>query len=65
MIEVCDENGIPLEGFTKGDAIVIKGKDEIRIPVEFKGGGMDSLRGQKIRLRMHIEKAGVYGLAFE
>jgi hypothetical protein len=24
-----------------------------------------SLRGQKIRLRMHLEKASVYGLAFE
>ena len=65
VIEICNSNGIPIEGYREQEAIVIKGKDEIRIPVEFKGGGIGSLRGQKIRLRMHLEKAGVYGLAFE
>ena len=65
VIEICNSNGIPIEGYREQEAIVIKGKDEIRIPVEFKGGGIGSLRGQKVRLRMHLEKAGVYGLAFE
>ena len=65
VIEICNSNGIPIEGYRQEEAIVIKGKDEIRIPMEFNGGGLESLRGQKIRLRMHLEKAGVYGLAFE
>jgi hypothetical protein len=43
----------------------IRNIDAIKIPVTFKGADLKPLCAQMIRLRIHMEKATVYGLSFE
>ena len=60
-VVVCDEDGRGLEGFRQADAIAID-EDCVRFPVAFHGGkSMTSLNGRSIRLRIHLERATVFG----
>jgi len=65
VVEICDEAGVSIKGYGRKSAVVIGERDDVRIPVEFRGAGLAKLKGQQIRPRMHLERAGVYGLAFE
>jgi len=63
-IEICDAEGKPLPGFSREEAVPIQ-EDAVRAPVRFRGAqSVASLHGRPVRLRVHLTRASVYGLAF-
>jgi len=63
-VEVCGLDGKPLPGYAAEDAVPIA-RDALMLPVQFRGSeGIRALHGERMRLRLHLEKATVYGLAF-
>ena len=54
-----------MKAYGQENANPIQNIDAIKIPVTFKDADLKSLRGQMIRLLVHLEKATVYGLSFE
>ncbi len=63
VVEICDATGQPLPGLSQKEAIPIR-EDGLRLPVSFQGGAsVAKLRGQSVRLRIHLVRASVYGLA--
>ena len=63
LVEVCGPDAIPLTGFTHEDVTPIQ-QDASQAEVLFRGGkSIAQLRGQAIRLRIHLQKASVYGLS--
>ena len=53
------------EEYSKENANLIRGADGLKFPVTFKNADLKPLRGESVRLLMHLEKATVYGLSFE
>jgi hypothetical protein len=54
-----------MKAYDRENANPIRNIDAIRIPVTFKNADLRRLRGQMVRLLIHLEKATVYGLSFE
>ena len=63
IVEVQDEQGKPLEGFAAADCKPIWGDDVARF-VEWKGGGLDGIAGQTVRLRFVMSDADLFSLRF-
>jgi len=64
LVEVCGPDAVALPGFTGEDAIPVQ-QDALQAEARFAGGkSIGQLRGQEVRLRVHLEKASVYGMAF-
>ena len=64
IVELCGEDGVPLPGFSREKAVPLR-QDSLRSEVQFGDGkSVGQLRGQKVRLRIHLENAGVFGIAF-
>ena len=63
-VSVCNEHGNSLKGFGLSDAIPIE-EDGLQVPVNFQdGGSLASLKGRQVRLRIHLERATVFGWEF-
>lgn len=63
-VEVLDQAGKPIEGFTQADADEIIG-DEIARKVTWNGaGGVSALAGKPVRLRCIMKDANLYALRF-
>ena len=63
-VEVLDEIGYRLRGYTKDDAVPIKG-DSLRHPAQWKGKSLADLPAGDYTLRLHLEgDATVYALKF-
>ncbi len=61
-VVICHENGHSIKGFHPDDALAIEQADGVRIPVSFRSNAsLASLKGRKIRLRIHLENACLYG----
>jgi hypothetical protein len=56
-----------MEEYSKENANPIRDADGLKLPVTFKNANLNALRGESVRLLMHLEKATVYGhgLSFE
>ncbi len=54
-----------MKAYDRQNVNLIQSVDAIKIPVTFKNADLKPLRGRMIRLRIHLEKATVYGLSFE
>jgi len=64
VVEICGIDGKPLSGFSRENAISVQ-QDSLRSEVQFRGGkSVAQVRGQEVRLRIHLEKASVFGIAF-
>ncbi|MBT7842064.1 MAG: hypothetical protein HN742_09335 [Lentisphaerae bacterium] len=62
-VAICNAGGSPIKGFTRHDAEPIR-SDGLRVPVSFRGSAaLASLRGRDVRLRVHAERAAVYGFS--
>ncbi len=61
-VEVLDENGYRLRGFTMDDAEPIRG-DVLRAPARFRERSLAELPQGKYRLRVHLENAEVFSLS--
>jgi len=54
-----------MEDYGKENANPIRNADGLKLPVTFKNTSLKPLRGESVRLLLHLEKATVYGLSFE
>ncbi len=54
-----------MKEYGKENANPIRDIDGLKLPVTFKNANLKPLRGQSIRLLMHLDKATIYGLSFE
>jgi hypothetical protein len=65
LVEIQDESGLPISGFSAGDCVDRPGNDLARI-VRWKGGDdLISLAGKTIRLRFVMKDADLYSLRFQ
>jgi len=63
-VEMLDEQGEPIEGFTKNDALPIA-RNSIRMPVAWKGNpDLGSFAGKPIRMRFYMTNASLYAFQF-
>lgn len=62
-VEVQDEAGKPLAGFTLADCTPLKG-DFIDQAVTWKGGSLEKLAGKPVKLRFELHKADLFALQF-
>jgi len=64
VAEICDPDGKSLPGFSREEASPLQA-DGVRLPLTYRGSpSLAGLRGQTIRLRLHLESAAVFGLSF-
>jgi hypothetical protein len=63
-VELLDENGRPLPGFSKDKALPASG-NSLKMPVAWKSGGdLARLAGRTIRLRFHLKDCQLYAFRF-
>lgn len=63
-VEVQDESGKPIPGFTLADSRNLVG-DAIEQPVSWKkGSDLSSLAGQTVRLKLVMQEADLFALQF-
>jgi hypothetical protein len=62
-IELQDEAGKPLAGFTEADMSPLYG-NEFDAPIAWKGGSLSALAGKPIRMRFVLIDADVYAFHF-
>jgi hypothetical protein len=60
-VEILDENGYRLRGFSKEDAVAIEG-DALRHPVRWMDRSLAELTGKKVMLRIHLERATAHAV---
>ncbi len=61
VVEVLDEAGQPIPGYSQRDAEVFKALDELRLRLSWKGQeNLAVLRGKIIRLKFHLKNAKLY-----
>jgi hypothetical protein len=63
-VEVLSERGYRVRGFSKDDAMPIKG-DELRHAVKWKDKKLGDLPAGKYMLRLHLDNATVYAVDFK
>lgn len=65
QVEIRDEQGKPVEGFTLADADIIHSANEISRPVSWNGAAsLEKLKGKTVRLRFVVRNADVYAFQF-
>ena len=63
-VEICGIDGVPFPGFSRDDAIPVQ-QDSLRSEARFRGAmSIGQIRGKEVRLRIHLEKASVFGVGF-
>ena len=62
-VEVLDENGRPIPGFSAADCVPVKG-DQLRGEVKWRGTEISKLAGKKIQLKFHLENAELFAFQF-
>ncbi|MCH2582492.1 MAG: hypothetical protein MK133_14990 [Planctomycetes bacterium] len=59
-VEVLDEKGRPLAGFSGPEAETVSNVDNLRLEPQWKGSLLSALKGHMVRLKFHLEKARLY-----
>lgn len=60
-VEILDENGKPLEGFTRKDCVPVKKTDKTKLLVTWKKHqDIASLIGKAVRLKFYLNNADIY-----
>ncbi len=62
-VEVLNADGYRVRGFSKDDAVAIKG-DDLDHPVAWNEKSVADLPDGKYKLRLHLEKSEVFALSF-
>ena len=62
-VEIQDQNGIPIEGYTLSDCPPIYG-DEIEGIIRWKDSDVSKLAGKPCRLRIILHDADIYAMGF-
>lgn len=63
-VELLNEHGFRLRGYTKDDAAPITG-DSLRHPVSWREARLDQLPPGRYRLRLHLENAEVFAITVQ
>ena len=64
-VEIQDESGKPIEGFSEADCPPHFGDSVDRIVHWKKGSDLSALSGQKVRIRFHLKDADLYSYQFQ
>jgi hypothetical protein len=65
-VELLDENGKAIPGFSGAAAKQYKGADELRLTPQWKSGGvLSSLKGKTIKLKFTLQNARLYAFDFK
>lgn len=60
-VEVLDEKGVPVPGYTKKDCIVLKNVDTTKAMITWKGhNDLNALHGKNIRLKFYLTNGDLY-----
>lgn len=60
-VEVCDEKGDPLKGFTRNDCVVMENVNSTRHAITWTDEeGLSSLRGENVRLKFFLTNGDLY-----
>ena len=59
-VEILDEKGRPLPGFSGPEAETVSNVDNLRLEPQWKGSLLSALKGHMVRLKFHLEKARLY-----
>ncbi len=61
FVEILDENGQPIPGYTRKDCIVMKNVDKTKFMVTWKNKkDLSTLRGNKVRFRFYLREGQLY-----
>ena len=61
MVEVLDEKGTPIPGFTKKECMPLKKVDSTKVAITWKNKkDLASLSGQTIRLKFYVTNGDLY-----
>jgi hypothetical protein len=60
-VEILDDNARQVRGFSKDDAVELRG-DSLRHEVKWKAKGVSDLKAGKYMLRLHLENAEVFAV---
>ncbi len=64
-VELLDEDGQPVPGFARADAIAVNG-NAVRMPVTWRSGhDLGALAGKSIRIRFHMRDCKLYAFRFQ
>jgi len=63
-VEILNEDGYRLPGFTKDDAVPVAG-DELRLPAVWKEKSLNELPPGRYKLRLHLNNAEVFAVTIE
>jgi hypothetical protein len=65
QVEIMDEQGKPLPGFSLADSDIIHSANDISRPVTWKGASsLEKLAGKTVRLHFTVRDADVYAFEF-
>ncbi|MCP4643523.1 MAG: hypothetical protein GY851_23950, partial [bacterium] len=65
-VDVLEESGAPVEGFTRGDCVPLENTDTLDHTVAWKHGrDLTALKGKPVRLQFHIQAAKLYSFWME
>ena len=60
-VEILDENGKPIEGFTKEDCLGLKKSDSTKSMIKWKNGqDLSSLANRPVRLKFYVKDGDLY-----
>jgi hypothetical protein len=59
-VEVLDENGQPLAGFTRDAAVPLLNRDELRWRPTWSGANLSALRNKTVQLKIRLRNAKLY-----
>ena len=61
LVEVLDENGSPIAGFTKKDCVVLQKTDSTKARVQWKNNAtLTSLKGKPVRFKFYLTNGNLY-----
>ena len=61
LVELQDEHGTPIAGFTKKDCITVKRVDSTKYQISWKNNtNLEPLRGKIIRVKFYVRNADLY-----
>ena len=64
-VEVLDDTGQPVPGFSRDEALPLNG-NSVRLPVRWKGDpDLKKLAGESVRLRFHLQDCKLYAFQFK